>query len=90
METPLVSLAECVAKPTDNSLRDCSAPLRLTLILWAIGPSLAPAHPPYPSRAGANAVSTEVRSPVLKVSSAQREHAVPRRHIAQETDIITG
>jgi hypothetical protein len=48
--------------------RSCTAALfllRLTLILWAIGLSLAPAHPPYPSRAGANAVSTEVLAPVL-------------------------
>jgi len=48
------------SRPT-RELHGCFVPLRLTLILWAIGPSLAPAHPPHPSRAGANAVSTEVR-----------------------------
>src|SRR6266446_4227771 len=76
------------SRPTTD-LHGCFVPLRLTLILWAIGPSLAPAHPPYPSRVGANAVSTAVRSPVLEASdpgpNTPKQAPVPR-DIAQETD----
>src|SRR5882672_12900782 len=85
-DTSLPSLVERVEKPTDNRPARLLCSLRLTLILWAIGPSLAPAHPPYPSRAGANAIATEVRSPVRKVSHAGPDtpkHPVPRRDIVQ-------